>query len=246
MRPLTAPTSDPAPAAPAALARLGGAALLAALPLQVAGFLLHPPSEQLRHVEQATYGPAHLVLFASWVLVLLGLPALHAAQAGRAGRLGVVAFVATTLAAAYHCYLTLYEATVIPLVADRPDAAELVGDGGALSHGAGALGPVAGALVLAFPLLGVATLRAGVLPRAVGWLQVACVPAFAALVLVTGAATGGQVGPEAGSWVPGMLPIAVLYWVLLTGWALAGWELRRPAGRTAQAAASRSPQPAST
>ena len=229
---------------PDQLRRLGGATLLAALPLQVVGFLLHPPSEELRHVVQATYGPAHLVLFVSWLLVLLvlGLLALLAAQAGRAGRLGLAAHVATTAAVAYHLYLTLYEATVIPLVAARPEADELVGAGSPLAHGAGALGPVAGVLLLAFPLTGIATLRAGVLPRAVGWLQVACVPTFVVLILGIGAATGGDVGPQADSWVPGMLPIASLYVVLCTGWALGGRWLRRTPGPAATTVVQRSPQ----
>ena len=37
------------------LRHLTGVALIGALPLQVVGFLLHPPSEELRHVTQATY-----------------------------------------------------------------------------------------------------------------------------------------------------------------------------------------------
>ena len=214
----------------AQLRRLVGAALVAALPLQLIGFAMHPPSEELRHVVEGAYGPAHLLLFASWVLAVLGLPALYAAQAHRAGRLGLVAFVATMLATAYHLYLTLYEASVIPVVAARPGADELIGDGGPLTHGAGALGPVAALLILAFPLMGVATLRAGVLPRAVGWLQIACLPTFVALMLIIGAATGGAVGPEADSWIGGMLPISSLYWVLFAGYALGGLALRRGAG----------------
>ena len=210
----------------AQLRRMGGAALIAALPLQVVGFLLHPAGEELEHVVQGRYGPAHLVLFVSWVLASLGLPALYAAQAHRAGKLGLVAFVGTMAAAAYHLYLTLYEAAAIPVVAKQPGAEALVGDGGALAHGAGALGPAAGVLVLAFPLLGVATLRARVLPRAVGWLQIACVPVFVALMLGIGAVTGGAVGPKGTSWFGGMLPIASLYWVLFTGYALGGHALR--------------------
>jgi hypothetical protein len=47
------------------LFRLSGLALLIALPLQILGFVLHPPGEQVADVLKATYGPAHLVLFVS-------------------------------------------------------------------------------------------------------------------------------------------------------------------------------------
>lgn len=209
------------------LRRLSGAALIAALPLQIVGFAVHPAGEQLAHTQQGTYGPAHLILFLSWILAMLGLPALYRAIAGRAGKVGLVAFVLTMLAVAYHLYLTLYEATVIPIAAGLPNAAELVGEGKPLAHGAGALGPLAGAALLAFPLLGVVVLRSRVLPRSVGWLQVAAVPAFVALMFGIGAVNVGAVGPDATDWVGGMLPIATLYWVLFTGYAAGGRALLR-------------------
>jgi hypothetical protein len=64
-------------------------------------------------------------------------------------------------------------------------------------------------------------------------------------MLVIGAATGGDVGPQATSWVPGMLPIASLYVVLLTGYALGGRALRTSTTRAADAPAARLPLPAS-
>ncbi|HUH06215.1 MAG TPA: hypothetical protein VML96_00275 [Egibacteraceae bacterium] len=207
------------------LRRLGGIALIAALPLQVAGFLLHPPGEELRHVVQASYGAAHLILFVSWVLAMLGLPAFYVTQAHRAGKLGLAAFVGTMAATAYHLYLTLYEAAAMPIIATQRGADALVGEGGALAHGAGALGPVAGGLLLAFPLMGVVTLRAGVFPKIAGWLQIASVVTFVVFMLGIGAVTGGQVGPDASNWVGGMLPISSLYWVLFSGWAVAGQAL---------------------
>lgn len=148
---MTTPSQDRTGMSAAQLRRLAGAALIATLPLQVAGLLMHPPNEELQSVLQGAYGPSHLILFASWVLAMLGLPALYLSQAGRAGRLGLVAFVVTMVATAYHLYLTLYEASAIPVVAGKPGAEPLVGEAGALAHGAGALGPLAGILLLGFP-----------------------------------------------------------------------------------------------
>ena len=47
------------------LFRPSGLALLIALPLQVLGFVLHPPSEQVIDVLKPLYGPAHLIVFVS-------------------------------------------------------------------------------------------------------------------------------------------------------------------------------------
>lgn len=206
--------------------RYGGLALMAAFPLQVVGFALHPPTEELTHVLEPRYGAAHYLLFISWVLVMLDLPVLYAAQARRAGRLGAVAFVGAMLAVAYHLYLTLYEAAAVPLIATQPGTSALLGSEGPLGHGAGALGPIAGLLLLAFPLLGFVTLRARVLPASAGWLQAASLPAFLIVMLSIGAVTGGAVGPDATTWVAGMLPISTLYWLLFAGWAIAGAALR--------------------
>jgi hypothetical protein len=212
---------------PEQLFRLSGLALLAALPLQVVGFLLHPAGEQVRHVLQPTYGPAHVVLFVSWVLAMLGLPGLYARQAGRAGVLGLVGFVWTMVAVSYHCYLALYEGFAVPIVAREPATQALLGPGGPLAHGAGALGAFASISLLGFPLLGIATVRARVFPRGVGWLQIACVPVFFALAVVLAMVFGeGNGGPTATNWVAGMLSISMLYWLLFAGYAWGGARLR--------------------
>lgn len=210
------------------LFRLSGLALLIALPLQVLGYVLHPPGERVVDVLEPAYGPAHLILFVSWMFALLGLTGFYARQAQRAGVLGLVGFAATLFAAAYHFYLLLYEAYATVALARDPVTQALVGDG-PLAHGAGALGPLGFASILAFPLLGVATVRAGVLPRPAGWLQIASVPVFFLSIFI--------VSPDAPAPLPGFAPIAFLYYLTFLGYAWGGYALwketaREPVART--------------
>lgn len=210
---------------PTTLFRLSGFALLTALPLQVLGFLLHPPSEQVAAILQPTYGPAHLILFVSWLLAMLGLVGLYTRQAERAGGLGVVGFVLTVFAAAYHFYLLLYETYATTQLARDEATQHLIGDG-PMAHGAGALGPLGFALILAFPLFGVATLRAGLFPRWSGWLQIASLP-----VMVLGMLLMPPDGP-APLGTMATTPIAWLYIILFLGYAWAGYDLWADAART--------------
>lgn len=200
------------------LFRLSGLALLIALPLQILGFVLHPPSEQVVDVLKLTYGPAHLILFVSWMFALLGLSGFYARQAHRAGVLGLVGFAATMFAAAYHSYLLLYEAYATPLLAQEPATQALIGDG-PLAHGAETLGPLAFLSILAFPLFGIATVRAGVLPRLAGWLQIASVPVFFLSMFI--------VSPDAPNPLPGVSAIAFLYYLTFIGYAWEGYALWR-------------------
>lgn len=216
------------------LFRLSGLALLIALPLQVLGFVLHPPSERVVDVLQPTYGPAHLILFASWMFVLLGLTGFYVRQANRAGILGLIGFAATMFAAAYHSYLLLYEAYATPVLAHHEATQTLIGPGGPLAHGAGALGLLGFSSILAFPLLGVATVRAGVLPRWAGWLQIASVPVF-----VLSAVAWSLLASSEAALAGPVSPIAFLYYLAFMGYALGGYALwtgreraRKPVART--------------
>ncbi|MGH3147219.1 MAG: hypothetical protein ACRDTR_15590 [Rubrobacter sp.] len=198
------------------LFRLSGLALLIALPLQVLGFVLHPPSEQVVDVLEPAYGPAHVILFVSWMFALLGLTGFYARQANRAGVLGLIGFAATVFAAAYHFYLMLYEAYATVALAQDPATRGLIADG-PLAHGAGALGPLGFASILAFPLFGIATMRAGVLPRSSGWLQIASVPVFILSALV--------ISPDAPAPLPGVAPIYFLYYLTFLAYAWGGYAL---------------------
>jgi hypothetical protein len=201
------------------LFRLSGFALLVALPLQVLGYVLHPPSERVVDVLDPMYGPSHLILFVSWLFATLGLAGLYARQAHRAGVLGLVGFALTVFAEAYHFYLLLYEAYVTVFLARDEATQALVGSDGPLAHGAGALGPLGFALVLAFPLFGIATVRAGVLPRPSGWLQIASVPVFILGAFVVSPDAPAPLGTMAAA------PIAWLYYLLFAGYALGGYAL---------------------
>jgi hypothetical protein len=218
------------------VSRLSGLALLVALPVQIVGLILHPPGERLVDLLSPLQGPAHLVLFGSWLCLLLGLPGLYVWQARRAGLLGLLAFVALACNSAYSIYVLLYEAFPAVLLAHDPRTADLIATGGPLAHGAGAFGDESFMVVLAFPLFGLATLRAGVLPRLVGWLQIAAVPAFVlSMIALSAVLTEGGLAT-----LPGPLqPIAVMYYLVFSAYAWAGrvlWSGRAAAPAPARTA----------
>ncbi len=216
MKRMRANSGDPGSITPATLARLSGLALLMACLLQVVGWVLHPHGEELADLLSAGQVPSHVIMFFSWVIALLGLPALHARQAQRSGRLGLVAFALVILAAAYHLYLLLYEAFAAPALAERPETRDLIVTGGPLAHGV--IGDVAGMLTLAFPLFGIVSLRAGVFPRPVGWLQILSVPVFfLAEILLPASVHDALPG--------GATPIALMYYLLFLAYAWGGYAL---------------------
>ena len=60
-------------------------------------------------------------------------------------------------------------------------------------------------------------MRAGVLPRWAGWLQIASVPVFFLSVFV--------ISPDAPAPLPGVAPIAFLYYLTFLGYAWGGYAL---------------------
>ncbi len=202
------------------LVRLSGLGLVLVFPIQVIGFFLHPPGEEVASVLQPAYGPAHMILFLSWVLIMLGLPGLYAVQAPRAGKSGLVAFALLMLATAYHLYLLLYEAFATPLLAKL--APELIDDG-PLAHGVGTLAMLASPLLLAFPLFGIATVRAGIFPRWSGWIQVVSLLAFLPVLFFDLTVFEGPLAV--------VEPIRVMYYALFLGYAGGGYAMWRQHGR---------------
>jgi len=202
------------------LFRLSTVALILALVFEVVSDLLHPPSHAVVDVLQATYALAHIVGFVSRVCLLVGLPGLYAWQARRAGLLGLVGFVLVTIEAAYEVYLELFEGYVTPLLARQPAGPALIGPDGPLAQGAGALGIVVLVLMLGAPIFGIATLRAGVLPRPAGWLLIGTLP-----LMILGMALF-TIMPEALAKLPmAIQPVSFYYYVLFLGFASSGSKL---------------------
>jgi hypothetical protein len=218
----------------ARLYRLSGLALLLALPLEVAGWLIHPHGEDLVALRDPLYTPAHLLLLVQLAIVQLGLTGLYARQAGRSGWLGAIGFALTVPYFVLHYTLLQYESFVAPYLAREPATQALVAPGGALAHGAAG---TQGAFGLIIPLLaatgvlllGIATLRAGVFPRAAGWLPLAAVAVY---VVASSLPYDAINAPP--SWLS---PVAFVYYLLYLGYAWGGYALwtERVAAREAAA-----------
>ena len=216
------------------LIRWAGLSAVAGGSLFVAIQPIHPP-ETLAAVTTGTWAAVHAVGVAMCLLILLGLTGLYARQAERAGWLGLVGFLLFGLMWALTAPFQFAEAFILPLLAtEAPAFAEgFLGIAGGASGAAdlGVLPAVYAATSVLYlvggGLLGVATLRAGVLPRWAGGALV--VGAVAPLAL-------GLLLPHEYirlAAVPGGVALALL------GYAL-GADRRAPASRRV-AAADRQP-----
>ena len=148
------------------LIRWGGGVSLLAGVLHILGALLHPVGENLAAVNSSNWVLAHLLYWASAILLLIGLISLYARQMDKIGRLGLMGFVLAFIGTAVVGSILFFAATTMHLIATTaPDmfaqttapptfVVPLFG----LTFGLG------------FILFSVATIRAGVLPRWSGWL----------------------------------------------------------------------------
>ena len=161
------------------LFRLSGLSLLLGGLLAIPYLLIHPNTSGLEYLSDPRTVPAHLLGLMTGLLVMLGLPGLYASQAKRAGVLGLVGTVAV-----FFCVALLdgthevIDSMVRPALATLPEAAPLLTEGGPLDSAMedgplGTIVAVAGPVfLLGLIVLGIATIRAGVLPRWVGVLPI--------------------------------------------------------------------------
>lgn len=165
------------------LFRLSGLSLVLGGLFSILYLFIHPGGSGLAYYEDPMTAPAHLVGFVAVLLVLLGLPGLYARQAERAGILGlagtVLIFFGLAVLDGTH---NVVDSIVTPALATIPEAEPLLAAGGPLEEAVqgGMQGTLVGVggpmLLLGLILLGIAILRAKVLPRGAGALLIVSAP----------------------------------------------------------------------
>ena len=136
--------------------------------------IIHPNGEDLAAVKMPNWVPAHLLGWVSVTLMHLGIIGLYARQVEKAGWLGLVGFVLAFVGGAFAGGVQYMVATVIPLIAAQAPAL--------FSQATTPPSFAPPLLVLGFVLghilFGLATVRAGVLPRRSGFLVIIGVVLF--------------------------------------------------------------------
>ena len=143
------------------------------LALLVAGILwllsiFHPPAT-LDGMLAPAWGPSHYVTAVASVFLVFGLIGLYAYQVAKVGWLGLIAFILTLTANAMLTSAELFGGALAPTLAANPATQSLVNP-----QQAGPFVIVNGVIVVLATvgniLLGIAIIRAGVLPRWAGLL----------------------------------------------------------------------------
>jgi hypothetical protein len=207
------------------LIRWSGLALLLAGLLVAIPILFHPSDADPQAVLNSIWVPVHSLFVSGAVLMLFGLIGFYASQIERAGGLGLIGFILTFIGNALIVFVLALEAFVIPVIAANAAGQALLDPAGPLFGGL--LGLVlllmAGIFALGTILLGIATFRAGMLPR------------WAGVLLAVG-------GPLLAFWPPlpqmlgtigGVLVGVSFIWSGYTIWAGSGARALQPAMRDA-------------
>lgn len=172
------------------LVQWSGLAWLVAGALFPAYTLLHPAEEGAAAVLGSPWAAIHSLWFVGTLLTLAGLVGMYVWQAGTIGRLGTAGFVLAFTGTALMLGVVFYDSYIVPVLAASapalldPDSA--LATAPALLLG-GSLGFVL--VALGYLLFGVATMRAGMLPRSASLLLAAGGPLFPA-----GQALGPSIG----------------------------------------------------
>jgi hypothetical protein len=158
-----------------ALIRWSGGALLLAGAL-ITAHLFHPDGADPNAMLDPAWSPVHILLGAGFIVSLLGLIGLHARQANEAGRLGAVGFALVFVSTATVGGSILSdEGFILPAIARDDAAGTLLDPSGPIFGGPFGLVFLSASIAFALGaiLLGIATIRAGVLPRWAGVLLLA-------------------------------------------------------------------------
>lgn len=142
--------------------------------LYAVGAILHPVGESLTAVNHPDWVPSHLIYWASVNFLFFGLVGLFARQAKSTGWLGLLGFVLAFIGTSLVASILLYVSTVLPLIASEAQ--------GIFEKAAETPVFLLPIFILGFGLgwilLGVAVLRAGLLPRWSGLLLIVGVTLF--------------------------------------------------------------------
>ncbi|MBI3287463.1 MAG: hypothetical protein HYZ68_05385 [Chloroflexi bacterium] len=181
----------------ATLIRWSGAVTVLAGVVYILSRLLHPSGDDAAAVLNSPWMAIHTGMMLSALLLLFGLMGMYARQRERAGTLGLIGFVVAFLGTGLYAGFMYHEAYISPVLAIEAPA--LLGEGGPLFAGPTFLAFSLTFIIflLGYVLFGIATIRAGVLPRwgatlaIVGAVPISLVPFFPFVVVTLGGVVFG-------------------------------------------------------
>jgi hypothetical protein len=112
-------------------ARLGGLCLLIGAVLALSPL---SPGKDVSLALGSTWTPGHLIDLASYLFLLLGLPAVYASMGERLGWAGAIGYIAFVTRMALSMGSHLYEARVVPVLVRRPELASSITSNGTLNN----------------------------------------------------------------------------------------------------------------